>query len=159
MVAATPALADDRRFFDDLRGRWTGPGEIVAGKYRGTRFSCVLDGIPTNAEPGMTLDGKCRVGLFSQRITATLARDGRSYKGAFLDGAAGKGLDVVSGNVSGDRVTVAMQRDQLTGAMVARRKADDNLTITVSVRIRDELVPVIGMDLSRVDGMATGSIR
>ena len=159
-IAAVPAAqANDRAFFDGISGRWTGPGEIVAGKYKGTRFTCSLDGSSTAATPGMTLDGKCRVGLFSQRISATVGRQGRSYKGKFLDGASGKGLDVISGNVSGDRVTMSMVREELKGAMVARVKPGGQLGITVSVRIGEQLVPVIGIDLNRVDGTATGSIR
>ena len=153
------AQASDRQFFQSIEGRWTGPGEIVAGKYKGTRFSCSLDGSSLGRNPGMTLDGKCRVGIFSQRITATVERRGRSYRGTFLDGAEGKGLDVVSGNVSGNRVTVGMKREQLNGAMVASMKPNGNLGVTVSVRIGEELVPVIGLDLSKVDGTATGSVR
>ena len=159
LAFGTPAHASDREFFDNLNGRWTGPGEIVAGKYRGTRFSCTLDGSSSRKTPGMTLDGKCRVGLFSQKINATVKRSGRSYSGTFLDGAKGKGLDVISGNVARDRMTVGMRREQLNGAMVARMKPDGNLGVTVSVRIGEELVPVIGLDLTRVDGTATGSIR
>lgn len=153
------AGANDRAFFDGLSGRWEGPGKIVAGKYRGTRFSCSLNGTSSAKNPGMTLDGRCRVGLFSQRVSARVERKGRSYKGSFLDGAKGKGLDVVSGNVSGNRMTVGMTRDQLKGAMVARKDRDGTLDVTVSVRIGDELVPVIGMDLTRVDGTAVGSVR
>ena len=159
VAVVPPAQANDRAFFDNISGRWTGPGEIVAGKYKGTRFSCSLDGSPTGAKPGMKLDGKCRVGLFSQRISATVQRQGRSYTGTFLDGAKGKGLDVISGNVSGDRVTMSMVREELKGAMVARVKPSGQLGITVSVRIGEQLVPVIGIDLNRVDGTATGSIR
>ncbi len=33
--------------------------------------------------------------------------EGRSYKGKFLDGAAGKGLDIVSGNVTGQKMVSA----------------------------------------------------
>ena len=157
-LGAAPAAAGDAAFFNGMAGQWQGPGEIVAGKYAGTRFTCALNGTPS-AAPGMTLDGRCRVGLFSQRVTASVERAGKTYRGVFLDGAEGKGLDVVSGNVSGDRVTVAMQREQLKGAMVARLKPDGRMGVTVSVRIGEELVPVIGLDLARTDPVATGSVR
>ena len=108
----------------------------------------------------MTLDGTCRVGLFSQAISARVIKRGRSYGGTFLDGAKGKGLDVVSGNVAGDRVVVAMQREELRGAMVAKLKGNGRLGVTVSVRVGEELVPVIGLDLQRkLDGTAVGAIR
>ena len=158
--ASSLAIAGDERFFDRIEGRWSGPGEIVAGKYKGTRFSCTLDGASVARKPGMTLDGTCRVGLFSQDISARVIKQGRSYGGQFLDGAKGKGLDVVSGNVAGDRVVVGMKREQLRGAMVAKLKDDGRLAVTVSVRVGEELVPVIGLDLARkLDGTAVGSIR
>ena len=154
------AIADDRVFFDRIEGEWSGPGRIVAGKYKGTRFSCALTGSSLDAKPGMSLDGRCRVGLFNQPVSAMIEAQGRSYKGRFLDGAKGNGLDVVSGNVAGDRVTVGMEREQLRGAMVARVKPDGKLGVTVSVRVADELVPVVALDLERsVDGVATGSVR
>ena len=168
LLAAPAAHAGDRAgdgaFFDSLAGAWSGPGEIVAGKYKGTRFSCALDGESLRAgrgeELGMELAGKCRVGLFSQTIAARVERRGRGYTGAFLDGARGKGLDVVAGNVDGNRLTVGMEREDLKGAMVAKIKDNGRLAVTVSVRVGDELVPVIGMDLSRrLDATATGSIR
>lgn len=159
-LAAVPAAAGDRQFFDAVQGEWSGPGQIVAGKYRGTRFSCALDGTSLSGQGGMTLDGSCRVGIFSQAIKASVKRSGRGYTGQFLDGAKGKGLDVTTGNVHGDRITVGMERDELSGAMVARLKPDGRLGVTVSVRVGDELVPVLGMDLSRrLDATATGSIR
>ena len=159
LAATTPAAASDRAFFDSIEGSWSGPGEIVAGKYRGTRFSCAIDGRSLR-DNGMTLDGSCRVGIFSQAIKASVERHGRGYRGSFLDGAKGKGLDVTSGNVHGDRITVSMERSELSGAMVARVKPDGRLNVTVSVHVGDQLVPVLGMDLSRrLDGVATGSIR
>lgn len=160
LVATGPAAAGDEVFFERIDGVWSGPGEIVAGKYKGTRFSCTLKGESAGAKPGMTLDGTCRVGLFSQAISARVVRRGRSYGGQFLDGAGGKGLDVVSGNVSGDRVVLGMERAELSGAMVARVKPNGRLGVTVSVRVEDELVPVIGIDLERkLDGRAVGSVR
>ncbi len=48
-----------------------GPGEIVAGKYKGTKFTCTLDGTTPAEKAGMTLDGSCRVGIFNQPMKAT----------------------------------------------------------------------------------------
>ena len=97
----------------------------------------------------MQLDGSCRVGLFSQKMSARVTHDGRTYKGAFLDGAKGAGLDIVSGVVEGDRMVFGLDRKQLNGAMVARLDDGDALNVTISVKVDGELVPVIGMVLKR----------
>ena len=149
-VSATPAFADqDEKFFRQVVGQWSGPGEVVAGKYKGTKFVCNFDGLAHPKSTGMTLDGSCRVGLFAQPMRAEVIRAGRGYRGAFQDGAAGKGLDIVSGEGNGNRMVVGLDRKQLKGAMVARLADHDTMAITVSVRVASELVPVIGMNLKR----------
>lgn len=161
MVASAlsaPAMASDQIFFKNVQGEWAGPGEIVAGKYKGTKFNCTFSGTTPAGEVGMTLDGGCRVGLFTQKMSATVKRKGRSYTGTFLDGAEGKGLDVVSGSVSDKRVVFGLNRAQLNGAMLARMASPDNMNVTVSVRVNDEMIPVIGMALKRVDGQKIGAI-
>ena len=166
LAAATPAIggaqaADqhDRKFFKSVEGTWTGPGEIVAGKYKGTRFNCTFAGKAPLTSTGMTLDGGCRVGVFTQKMTATIQKNGKGYSGTFQDGAAGKGLDVVSGNVVSDRkVVFGLNRKQLKGAMQARLPDDNSMVVTVSVRVEQEMVPVIGVNLKRVDGVAVGTV-
>ena len=145
-------------YFTSVQGVWAGSGNIVNGKYKGTKFTCNLRGAPQRGA-SMDISGTCRVGLLTQKISARIKRGRNGYRGTFLDGAKGKGLDVVSGNVSGKRATMSMVREELKGAMVARVKDDGKLGITVSVRIGEQLVPVIGIDLTRVDGTATGSVR
>jgi len=157
-IGEANASERDRKFFNQVKGEWVGPGEIVAGKYKGTKFTCTFTGTTPDKQVGMTLDGTCRVGLFTQRMSATVERRGNSYRGTFMDGAEGKGLDVVSGNVSGSKVVFALNRSALNGAMIARLSGDDNMTVTVSVRVAKELVPVIGMNLKRVDGAAVGTV-
>ncbi len=162
LATTAPALANDTRdakFFTKIEGKWRGPGEIVAGKYKGTKFTCDLDGTTPKSSLGMALDGQCRVGVFTQKMSASVERKGRGYKGTFLDGAVGEGLDVVSGNVSDDRVVLTLNRKQLNGAMLARLASDNKLNVTVSVRVGDDLVPVIGMSLDRIDATAVGSIQ
>lgn len=166
-VAATgamtiPAHADkarDARFFQQIEGKWRGPGEIVAGKYKGTKFVCQFDGSVPQSTLGMSLDGDCRVGLFTQRMSATVERAGRTYKGTFLDGADGEGLDVTAGSVSPDRVALTLNRKQLNGAMLARLADQNTLNVTVSVRVGEQLVPVIGISLDRLDPVKIGSVR
>ncbi|MEM5501281.1 hypothetical protein WNY59_06725 [Ahrensia kielensis] len=161
-TTSLPAHADakrDSKFLNKIEGSWRGPGEIVAGKYKGTKFTCDLDGSTPDKELGMALKGTCRVGIFSQRMEATVTRKGKTYKGAFLDGALGEGLDVTAGNVTSDRIVLTLKRKDLNGAMLARLANDNKLNVTVSVRVGQDLVPVIGMSLNRIDNMAVGSIK
>ena len=156
-----PALAGDHdsAFFRNVSGQWTGPGEIVAGKYKGTKFVCNFVGAPKSGKAGMSLDGDCRVGVFTQKMSASFEHNGRDYKGKFMDGAAGKGLDIISGNVVNDnKVILAVNRAQLNGVMQARIPSDNTMNVTVSVRVDKKLVPVIGVNLKRVDGTKVGSI-
>ncbi|MFC4625162.1 hypothetical protein ACFO1V_08005 [Daeguia caeni] len=159
-LVALPALAADKdqRFFENIEGQWSGPGEIVAGKYKGTKFVCTLSGTTPEKAVGMTLDGSCRVGVFTQPMKATITRSNTGYSGKFNDGAEGKGLDVVSGSVNGNKVVLGLNRKQLNGAMLARISDENTMNVTVSVRVDNELVPVIGLNLKRVDDMAIGAI-
>lgn len=159
-VLPAAAADGDRQFFQSIEGAWVGPGEIVAGKYKGTKFTCTFAGTTPNKKLGMTLDGGCRVGVFMQKMTATVEHKGASgYRGTFMDGAAGSGLDIVSGNVVNKRkVVLAINRNDLRGVMQARLPDNDTMTVTVSVKVDKTMVPVIGMNLKRVDGTAVGSI-
>ena len=77
------------------------------------------------------------------------------YKGKFMDGAEGSGLDIISGNVvNGRKVVFAINRNQLRGVMQARLPDDNTMNVTVSVRVDESMVPVIGMSLKRVDDTA-----
>jgi hypothetical protein len=157
--AELSAAERDVSFFKSVEGQWTGPGEVVAGKYKGTKFVCNFTGTTPSGSVGMKLDGGCRVGVFTQKMTATIQRSGKGYSGTFQDGAAGKGLDVVSGNVVSDRkVVFGLNRKQLKGAMQARLPDDNSMVVTVSVRVEEEMVPVIGVNLKRVDGIAVGTV-
>ncbi|MGK6314946.1 hypothetical protein [Neorhizobium sp. DT-125] len=166
-VAATSAMAPqaeaaprDKAFFQSVAGVWKGPGEIVAGKYKGTKFSCNLTGAPApDGNVGIKLDGTCRVGVFQQPMSAVITQSGRGYSGKFLDGAEGKGLDIISGSVNGDKVVMGINRAKLNGAMVASLRGENKMNITISVKVEDQMVPVIGLSLDRdLDSIAVGSI-
>lgn len=160
---ATPASAGtrDKAFFEQVTGSWQGKGEIVAGKYKGTKFACDLTGDTAPAKgTGIQLDGFCRVGVFKQPMSALITKAGGTYKGKFLDGAAGKGLDITSGQVAGNKVVVGINRQKLNGAMIARLESDNKLNITISVKVGEKMVPVIGVSLDRsLDDVAVGSIK
>ena len=160
---ALPAAAGsrDKAFFDQVAGSWQGSGEIVAGKYKGTKFACDLTGDTGPAKgAGIQLDGFCRVGVFKQPMSALITKAGATYKGKFLDGANGKGLDIISGQVAGNKVVVGINRQKLNGAMIARLENDNKLAITISVKVGEKMVPVIGVALDRnLDDIAVGSIK
>jgi len=159
LSGSVSAADTDKKFFKQAEGNWTGPGEIIAGKYKGTKFVCNFTGSTPEKKAGMTLDGGCRVGLFSQKMTATVERSGSGYRGKFLDGAAGDGMDIVSGNVIGESKGVfGINRKKLKGAMIAKLAGDDGMVVTVSVKVEDRMIPVLGMNLKRVDETKVGSI-
>ncbi|WEX07421.1 hypothetical protein [Chelativorans sp. AA-79] len=158
--ATAPAAASDREraFFERIEGAWTGPGEIVAGKYKGTKFVCNFAGSTPEDKVGMSLDGGCRVGVFNQAMSAKVERSRSGFSGTFLDGAAGKGLDVIGGSVKGEYAVFAIHRNALTGAMRAQLSGKDMMNVTISVHVEEELVPVIGITLKRVDPKAVSAL-
>jgi len=150
--SAPPSQArdNDTVFFESVAGDWKGPGEIVAGKYKGTKFVCNLSGDPVEGKAaGISLDGHCRVGVFNQKMSALITRKGSTYTGRFLDGSAGDGLDIVSGKVTRDRAIMGINRKTLDGAMIARLHDEETMNVTISVKVGKEMVPVIGMTLKR----------
>jgi hypothetical protein len=160
-LSSAMAAQKDRQFFESVSGVWSGPGEIVAGKYKGTKFSCNLTGEPVDGnDTGIRLGGTCRVGVFSQPMNAVISMKGGTYTGQFLDGAGGKGLDIVSGEVNGNRAVMGINRSKLNGAMVASMQDDKAMNVTISVKVEDRMIPVIGLRLNRqVDQVAVGSIQ
>jgi len=159
-TAPAGAAERDTQFFRSIEGTWSGAGEIVAGKYKGTKFNCTFEGATPDKKLGMSLDGGCRVGVFMQKMSASVIQASQvGYKGQFMDGAAGSGLDIISGNVVNDRkVVFGIHRNDLRGIMQARLPNDDTMNVTISVRVEESMVPVIGMSLKRVDGTAVGAI-
>lgn len=160
-IATTASAGErDKRFFNSIEGTWAGNGEIVAGKYKGTKFNCTFAGSTPMKKLGMTLDGGCRVGVFTQKMSASVIQSKSvGYKGQFMDGAAGSGLDIVAGNVVDDqKIVFSIHRNDLKGVMQARLPNENTMNVTISVRVEDSMVPVIGMSLKRVDDTAIGAI-
>ena len=148
LATVSSMAADEYGYFKTVEGEWSGAGTIVAGPYKNTRFTCNLSG-ETPGRAGMKLAGKCRVGLFTQDIEATVAKSGSTYRGKFLDGAKGKGLDIVSGNLRGKILDLGIKRKKLLGTMVANLHDQNKLNITISVRVNGGLTPFIGLSLNR----------
>jgi hypothetical protein len=150
----------DKQFFHSIEGTWAGPGEIIAGKYKNTKFTCNFVGSTPDGKVGMTLDGGCRVGMFTQKMSATVERKGRDgYRGSFMGGSTGNGMDIVGGNVvDPQKVVFTINRKQLNGVMQARVPDDNSMTVTIAVRVNNQLVPVVGMSLKRIDSLEVGAI-
>ncbi len=157
-VAISTAHASERTYFKSIQGKWSGPGSIVAGKYKGTRFSCNFDGRKPKSITGMEISGSCRVGIFSQPMSIEIKKIGRSYRGKFLDGAKGKGLDIVSGRLRGKKLVVRINRKKLNGAMIANMRGKNRMQITISVKVAKKMIPVIGLTLDRKTGVLKASL-
>lgn len=159
LLVAFEAQASDRTFFTGVEGKWRGPGEIVAGKFKGTKFVCTFDGDSLKNASGMNIGGSCRVGLFSQPMNALVRKAGSSYRGKFLDGAAGEGMDVIGGRYSRSKLSVNITRKDLRGVMVTSLNKQGKLNVTISVHVGRKLIPVIGMTLDRIGEKKMASKR
>ncbi|EJF88788.1 hypothetical protein [Bartonella tamiae] len=153
-IGQTFAADDDADFFRLIEGKWSGPGEVVAGKYKGSKFICNFAGISQLENAGLILDGNCRLGVFSQPMKATVTKHTTGFRGAFNDGAKGDGVDIVSGKIGNDHMVFGLNRNKLNGAMLARLEDQNSMNITVSVKINDDLVPVLGLKLKRSGDVA-----
>ena len=139
----------EKQFFSGIDGLWRGPGEIVAGKYKGTKFTCKLNGTSKTPSIGMEVKGTCRIGMFSQPMSAKIVKAGRNYTGNFLDGEKGDGMDVTGGRFTSSRLVVGIKRKKLKATMVARLDGSNKMNVTISVNVQGTMVPVIGMLLSK----------
>jgi hypothetical protein len=90
-------------------------------------------------------------------MSASINSNRGKYSGSFMDGADGKGLDIVSGKITGNKIVVGLNRAKLDGAMVAHLTEPDQMNVTVSVNVQGTLVPVIGIALTR--NQKVGSLR
>jgi hypothetical protein len=144
------AAENDEEFFQSVEGSWSGAGNIVAGKYKGTKFTCKLIGSTPGFVAGMKLDGSCNVGMFSQSVSASVVQMGGTYQGEFNNGSRAEGLDIISGEVIGRTVVLDLNRKQLDGVMTAAVDENSNMNVMISVKVGEELIPVIDMSLKRV---------
>ncbi|MEM7214197.1 MAG: hypothetical protein AAF423_01545 [Pseudomonadota bacterium] len=159
-LIAGASLASEKDFYNKINGKWSGPGEIVAGKYKGTKFVCTFDGSNPKSKTGMSIDGSCRVGVFSQPMNAKILKVGKKYSGAFLDGEKGDGMDVKGARYTRDRLVVDIRRENLNSVLIANLSDPNRLNVTISVKHNNRLIPVIGMNLSRKsDPILTGSVK
>lgn len=161
VLVSSPAHAGIEKFFGDIKGEWFGNGEIIAGKYQNTRFQCSLKGIAT-LKTAMEVTGKCRVGPFSQPITAKIKQTKNGeIKGEFLEGinedGVGNGINIISGKLKGNKLIVQLNRKKLDGAMVTNLKDQNTIEVSISVKLKGQLIPIIGLTLNRKDDLASDS--
>jgi len=158
--AANVAQASDKQFMKNIVGKWSGPGEIVAGKFKGTKFVCTFDGSKPAKNDGMKIDGSCRVGVFAQPMNAIINKVGGKYSGKFLDGQKGEGMDITGARYTKNRLVANIIRHNLDGITVVNLNNPNQMKVTVSVKHNTTVIPVIGMNLSRLtDNVVTGSIK
>lgn len=143
------ASESDEAFFHSVEGSWSGSGNVVAGKYKGTKFSCKLIGSTPGFVSGMKLNGSCNVGMFSQSVNASIVAVGETYQGEFNNGSHGEGLDIISGEVINNTVVLNLNRKQLDGVMTASVDERSNMSVMISVKVAEELIPVIEMNLKQ----------
>jgi hypothetical protein len=153
-LSAQLSQASEKRFFTNVQGKWSGSGEVVAGKFKGTRFICNLEGVRPGRRTELLIDGDCRIGLFSQPMQASVARTNTGYAGQFMDGEAGEGMDVIGGRYAPSRLDIDIRRKDLNGVMTAQMSGENLLSLTISVHVGAQLIPVIGMSLRRVGAIA-----
>ena len=149
VFALASAHSGERAYFSSVAGEWSGSGRIAAGPYKNTRFTCNFSGsVPGGV--GMRLDGTCRVGVFPQVMKASIVKRGNSYRGRFSLGNKGDGLDIVSGKLRGKRLTLGIKHKQLRGTFLANLRNPNSLNLTIAVKVRNSLVPFIGLTLKRI---------
>jgi len=147
--AAPAAAGDNAAFLQSVRGAWSGQGQVVAGRYKGVKFSCRVTAPDAAGLSAMQFNGSCRAGIFSQPIKASISRVGGTYQGSFNEGAQGNGMDITAGQIENNRMILQLHREKLQGSMTAQLSGANLMHITLAVQIDDESIPVIGMDLTR----------
>ena len=61
-------------------------------------------------------------------------------------------------NVAFARCVFALNRNALKGTMAAKLPDPNTMMVTISVRVDNDLVPVIGVNLKRMDSVAVGTV-
>jgi len=148
---AGQAAADRAAFLQSVKGQWSGSGQVVAGRYKGVKFTCKFTAPDAGNAADIKLDGSCRAGIFSQPIKASISPKSGTYQGSFNDGARGNGMDITAGTVDKNGMVLQLNREKLQGNMTARLQSGNQMHITLAVVLEGESIPVIGMDLARVN--------
>lgn len=155
---AAGAASQDKQFLQSIAGQWNGSGEVVAGKYKGAKFNCAFSSISEIAGTGMTLDGNCRLGMFSQPIKARFIRNATGYHGTFNNGSRAQGLDIVSGKIKKNYMIFELNREQFNGSMQARLADSNSMNIILAIKAEEIIIPVIGLKLVRASSAPVSNL-
>lgn len=139
---------DIKKYFKSIEGTWEGNGEVIAGKYKDTKFKCTLNG-KTPKKIGMDIEGNCKIGIFNQKITAKITRHHDHYRGTFLGGAEKYGLDVVSGKLSNDIFIAALVRENINGSIIVNATHKNKMGIYIAVEVNERFYPIIELELDK----------
>lgn len=170
LPSATSAEENDAAtFMERFSGEWRGTGKLLIGPETGLKFNCALDGNPSRTELTFDMSGKCWAGRLSAQVYAKLhynAETNRFY-GDFLDGAKGKGVDVI-GERKDYGFSLLLSRGMTQGELIAKPAGNNKMTITIflsdSARTRSMAVAAMGFarkgekHLPIYDPVVTGSL-
>ena len=151
LATAQNADAQDinmNEYFESIQGKWAGKGEVIAGKYKNTKFICNING-KTPETIGMDIDGDCRIGFISQKISAFVEKNHNLYRGEFLGGAEGNGLDIIGGVLKDEKFTAYLVRDNLGGTIEINGQKKDNMKIDIAIEYQEQLYPIIVLNMVR----------
>ncbi len=171
-AASGPAVAgeDAARFMEKFSGEWRGSGKLLIGPDSGMKFHCALNGDPSRTQMTFGMKGKCWVGRLSAPVFARLRYndDNNRFYGDFMDGAEGKGVDIVAER-AGNGFSMWLSRGQLQGELVASPAGKSKMTILISLidQKRDRKIPVVAMGFARkgsdslpaYDPLVTGALK
>jgi hypothetical protein len=159
--SAAPAAhaGDAGALMQRFSGAWIGTGQVLFGAEPRAEFACELKNDPKNLTFGMR--GQCRMGAFSAPVYAELRYNAETqrYYGAFMDGAAGSGADIVGTQAGNAAISLKLMRGTMQGRLAAETLGEDQMKVIIYYRdpnTRAE-TPVIAMGFTRKD-VITGSI-
>jgi len=144
---ALPARADQpiARF----SGEWVGTGQVLLGGQYGAMFRCKLKGSPDEAQARFDMSGRCWLGGLSAPMTAQLRYNAetREYYGEFMDGADGRGADIVGAH-SGEALSLRLMRGNMQGRLTASTVGPDQMKVMLYYRDpasnREQLAAAMG---------------
>ncbi len=167
-AAALPAKADE--LMVRFSGEWAGTGQLLFGPQYGEEFHCELKGNPSDSRLSFGMSGRCWMGFLSAPVTAQLRYNAetRQYYGEFLDGADGRGVDIV-GARAGEAISLKLMRGALQGRITAETVSADQMKVMMYYRDvqNNRELPVVAMGFARkgtaglpdyLPGFVTGAI-
>jgi hypothetical protein len=149
-ATALPAKADE--LMARFSGEWAGTGQLLFGPQYGQEFQCELKGDPSDSQMSFDMSGRCWMGILSMPVTARLRynADTHQYYGEFLDGADGRGVDMM-GARAGEAISLKLMRGALQGRLTAETVTADQMKVMMYYRDtqNNRDLPVVAMGFAR----------